>query len=69
MGGAIEKARAMVADHPGAFMPNQFENPANPKAHRETTAPEIWNDSNGDVDILVAGVGDRWDDHWVWGAF
>jgi len=57
MGGAIEKARAMVADHPGAFMPNQFENPANPKAHRETTAPEIWNDSNGDVDILVAGVG------------
>ena len=57
MGGAIEKARAMVADHPGAFMPNQFENPANPKAHRETTAPEIWNDTNGDVDILVAGVG------------
>jgi cysteine synthase A len=57
MDGAIEKARAMVADHPGAFMPNQFENPANPKAHRETTAPEIWNDSNGDVDILVAGVG------------
>ncbi|WP_419661660.1 CysK: cysteine synthase (O-acetylserine sulfhydrylase) [Desulfosarcina variabilis str. Montpellier] len=57
MGGAIEKARAMVADHPGAFMPNQFENPANPKAHQETTAPEIWNDTNGDVDILVAGVG------------
>ena len=57
MGGAIEKARAIVAQHPGAFMPNQFENPANPKVHRETTAPEIWNDTGGAVDILVAGVG------------
>ena len=57
MGGAIEKARAILAQHPGAFMPNQFENPANPKVHRETTAPEIWDDTGGEVDILVAGVG------------
>lgn len=57
MGGAIEKARAIVAENPKAFMPNQFENPANPKAHRETTAQEIWNDTGGAVDILVAGVG------------
>ncbi len=57
MGGAIEKARAIVADRPGAFMPNQFENPANPRAHRETTAREIWTDTGGRVDILVAGVG------------
>ena len=57
MGGAIEKARGIVADHPGAFMPNQFENPANPRIHRETTAQEIWTDTNGAVDILVAGVG------------
>jgi cysteine synthase A len=57
MVGAIEKARAIVAQHPGAFMPNQFENAANPRIHRETTAPEIWADTNGEVDILVAGVG------------
>lgn len=57
MGGAIEKANAIVAENPGAFMPNQFENPANPKVHRETTAVEIWADTAGDVDILVAGVG------------
>jgi cysteine synthase A len=57
MVGAIEKAQAIVAEHPGAFMPNQFENPANPRIHRETTAEEIWSDTNGDVDILVSGVG------------
>jgi len=57
MGGAIEKAEAIVAEHPGAFMPNQFENPANPRIHRETTAEEIWTDTDGEVDILVAGVG------------
>lgn len=57
MGGAIEKARAIVDENPGAFMPNQFDNPANPKVHRETTGPEIWNDTGGEVDILVAGVG------------
>ena len=57
MGGAIEKAQAIVVENPGAFMPNQFENPANPKVHRETTAKEIWDDTRGEVDILVAGVG------------
>ncbi|BBO78859.1 cysteine synthase A [Desulfosarcina widdelii] len=57
MGGAIEKANAIVSENPGAFMPNQFENPANPQVHRETTAVEIWSDTAGDVDILVAGVG------------
>lgn len=57
MGGAIEKANALVAETGGAFMPNQFENPANPRIHRETTAEEIWTDTAGRVDILVAGVG------------
>jgi len=57
MGGAIEKAAAIAVENPGAFMPNQFENPANPRIHRETTAEEIWTDTRGDVDILVAGVG------------
>jgi cysteine synthase len=57
MNGAIEKAASIVAENPGAFMPNQFENPANPRIHRETTAEEIWTDTGGEVDILVAGVG------------
>lgn len=57
MGGAIEKAKAVVAENPGSFMPNQFENPANPRIHRETTAKEIWADTAGEVDILVCGVG------------
>jgi cysteine synthase len=57
MGGAIERAQAIVSENPGAFMPNQFENPANPRVHRETTAQEIWSDTGGTVDILVAGVG------------
>lgn len=57
MGGAIEQANAIAAKNPGAFMPNQFENPANPRSHRETTAKEIWADTAGDVDILVCGVG------------
>ncbi len=57
IGGAIEKANAVVAENPGAYMPNQFENPANPRIHRETTAQEIWADTAGDVHILVAGVG------------
>ena len=47
----------MVNNTPGAFMPQQFENPANPRAHRETTAQEIWEDTDGEVDIVVAGVG------------
>ncbi len=57
MAGAIEKAEAILSENEGAFMPNQFENPANPRIHRETTAQEIWTDTGGDVDILVAGVG------------
>ncbi|MGA6927490.1 MAG: cysteine synthase A [Desulfosarcina sp.] len=57
MGGAIEKANAIVAENPEAFMPNQFENPANPRIHRETTAQEIWEETAGEVDILVSGVG------------
>jgi cysteine synthase A len=57
MAGAVRKAEEIVAAAPNAFMPQQFINPANPKAHRETTAEEIWRDSAGGVDILVAGVG------------
>ena len=57
MGGAIAKAREILARQENAYMPDQFENPANPLAHRETTGPEIWEDTEGRVDILVAGVG------------
>jgi cysteine synthase A len=57
MGGAIAAAEQVLAENPGAFMPNQFKNPANPKIHRETTAEEIWRDTEGQVDIVVAGVG------------
>ena len=57
MAGAVEKAEELVAQHPNSFMPQQFKNPANPQIHRETTAKEIWIDSDGTVDILVAGVG------------
>jgi cysteine synthase A len=57
MNAAIEKAKEIVAGIPGAFMPMQFENPANPEAHRTTTAEEIWRDTDGEIDIFVAGVG------------
>ena len=55
--GAIAKAKEIVAQNDGAYMPNQFDNPANPMAHRETTAQEIWEDTEGQVDILISGVG------------
>ena len=57
MNGAIKKAREIQLDTPGSYMPNQFSNPANPEVHRKTTAEEIWADTEGTVDILVAGVG------------
>ena len=57
MKGAITRAEEIVDAHKNAFMPDQFKNPANPKIHRETTALEIWKDTDGRVDILVAGVG------------
>jgi cysteine synthase A len=57
MPGAVRKAEEIVASHPKAFMPQQFKNPANPLVHRETTAEEIWRDTDGQVDILVSGVG------------
>ena len=57
MKGAIEKANELAAQIPGSFIPGQFTNPANPKAHFETTGPEIYEDTDGDVDIFVAGVG------------
>lgn len=57
MKGAIARAEELVASTPNAFMPQQFQNPANPKIHRETTAEEIWADTDGEVDFLIAGVG------------
>ena len=57
MSGAVERAEQLVAENPHSFMPHQFKNPANPQIHRETTAREIWVDTDGRIDILVAGVG------------
>lgn len=57
MAGAIEKANELAQEIPNSFIPDQFSNPSNPKIHKETTGPEIWNDTNGNVDIFVAGVG------------
>ena len=57
MKGAIARAEELAKEIPGAFIPSQFSNPANPKAHYETTGPEIWADTDGEVDFFVAGVG------------
>ncbi|MCE5336244.1 MAG: cysteine synthase A [Desulfobacteraceae bacterium] len=57
MPGAVRKAEQLMRDTPNAFIPQQFTNPANPEVHRKTTAEEIWNDTDGAVDIVVAGIG------------
>ncbi|BBU69927.1 cysteine synthase A [Fluviibacter phosphoraccumulans] len=57
MGGAIKKAEELVAANPNYLMPQQFKNPANPEIHRNTTAEELWRDTDGEIDIVVAGVG------------
>ena len=57
MKGAIAKAEELAKEIPGSFLPGQFVNPANPAAHRSTTGPEVWTDTEGKVDIFVAGVG------------
>jgi cysteine synthase A len=57
MNGAIKKAEELAAGTPNAFVPQQFKNLANPKIHRETTGPEIWNDTEGKVDVVISGVG------------
>ena len=57
MRGAVEKANELASGIPGAFIPGQFVNPANPAAHKTSTGPEIWNDTDGEIDVFVAGVG------------
>ncbi|MCH8890192.1 MAG: cysteine synthase A [Myxococcales bacterium] len=57
MPGAIDRAKALLSEIPNSFMPQQFQNPANPEVHRKTTAEEIWEDTDGKVDALIAGVG------------
>ncbi len=57
MKGAIEKAEELAAEIPGSFIPGQFDNPANPATHTATTGPEIWEDTDGEIDFVVAGVG------------
>ena len=57
MNGAVARAKELLDEHPGAYLPQQFENPANPEIHRRTTAQEIWDDTDGGADILISGVG------------
>jgi len=57
MPGAISQAEEILAEHPDYFMPHQFKNPANPEIHFKTTGPEIWNDTDGAIDVLVSGIG------------
>jgi cysteine synthase A len=57
MAGAIEKANQLAAENPNVFIPQQFQNPANPDVHRRTTAEEIWRDTDGQVDVVVSGIG------------
>ena len=57
MQGAVDRAKQLARDIPGSFLPDQFNNPANPQAHFDTTGPEVWEDAGGQVDIFVAGVG------------
>ena len=57
MNGAIAMAKKLIGENPGSFGPGQFDNPANPQVHRETTAEEIWRDTDGEVDVFISGVG------------
>jgi len=57
MSGAIQEAERILLSNPGAFMPNQFKNPANPEIHFRTTGPEVWEQTGGQIDVLVSGVG------------